>query len=101
MVSHGLVYFRWHRPQVLADDYRLVTMRFKAEDRVKLVRWIAHVSPFAGRTSFRNPIQPMKPHDVINAKQTRVPHLESQKIEQITVMILSHRLRVKRRRSEE
>jgi len=41
----------------------------------------------------------MQPHDVIDAEQTGVAHLEPEKLNQVPIMVRAHALRIQRRKT--
>ena len=76
------VHFVWHGAEVFAHEHGFVAMRFQAEDGVKFFRRVLHIGAFARGAAFRDPVKPMQPHDVIDAKQSGVAHLEAQHFDQ-------------------
>ena len=93
-IAHDLVLHNIHLPyvvfgkraiytgrncsQIFADNAALVPVRLHGKDRVEFFRGIFDIDSFVTAESIGNPIQPMQPHHVIDAKQPRETKVISQ-----------------------
>src|SRR6267142_3984025 len=64
-------------------------MRFETENRIEFIGWIGNVSAFPGGMALRNPVEPVKAHDMIEAKHPCLTHLKTEDVAQVAIALLS------------
>ena len=63
-----------HRAEIFPHDDSLVAHAFERQNPHEIVGAIADVGAIGRVVAFGNPVEPEKPHDVIDAQRAAVPH---------------------------
>jgi len=84
----------WNRAEILSDHECPGPLALERKDAQEVARRISNVGSLGGRIACRDPVEPEKTHDVIDAKRTGVGECRSQHSDPVVVRLGAELVRI-------